>query len=80
MGGAGTTHFDAEGGGAQIYFSTSIGGGLKYFPTRHLGFRLEARGYGTFVGGSGAFGGARAKLSADVWLQGELLAGLVLAF
>lgn len=51
VGTIGATRFSAGAGGVddETRFSLSLGGGLRYFFTRTVGVRLEARGYLTFV-------------------------------
>ena len=39
----------AVGGDSEIRFTLSAGGGVKLFPTRHIGVRLDGRVYTTFV-------------------------------
>lgn len=80
----GATRFDPEGFDAATKFSASIGGGLKLFPSPHLGLRLDARAYLTFVNGD--VGGVCANgtcifvySGSHLW-QGDFTAGLVLAF
>jgi opacity protein-like surface antigen len=55
-GGLGFTHDSNEGATPdRSAFSLSLGGGLKYQPTRHLGFRTDARWvptYGSSFSGS----------------------------
>ena len=69
----------------STYFSFAIGGGVKLLLNDHIGFRLDARLYGTY-GGSGAFavgcgpGGCLVGFSGDFLWQGEVTAGLVIGF
>jgi hypothetical protein len=63
----------------------SGGGGVKLFPTRHVGVRLDGRVFAT-VGGlsttGGVCGGYGCLLGIDgtLFWQGEATAGLVFAF
>lgn len=41
----GLAHLDPELGGSTDRFSLSLGGGVKIFPTEHVGFRFEGRGF-----------------------------------
>jgi hypothetical protein len=65
-------------------FSLGIGGGLKFFPTEHLGLYMAGRGLVTFVESTLAFsideGGGTIYFSADALWQVQLSAGLVFAF
>ena len=47
----GATHFDPDSSefDSEIKFSFSIGGGVRYFFSEHVGFKLEGRGYGTIL-------------------------------
>jgi hypothetical protein len=41
---------DISGGGSSTTkFSTALGGGVKFFATRHLGFRVQARYAPTYL-------------------------------
>ena len=70
------------------YFSGSFAGGVKLYPSEHVGIRLEVRGYGTFasdsseIACSGGGGGGVCFVGASgmaIW-QIEASAGLVLRF
>jgi len=55
MAGLGATTYYANLGGrndSRTYFSFSLGGGIKYFVSRHIGFRGEARWSPTLVSAS----------------------------
>jgi opacity protein-like surface antigen len=64
--------------------SLGLGGGVKYFVTKHIGLRAEARAIGTLVDGSAvAFvgpGGSRVYIQGDLFLQFHFNAGLILRF
>ena len=84
-GGLGATHIAPanDAFSSETQFSLSIGGGLKIPFSQNVGLRLEARGYGTVVSGSGAIlcsGGCVAQFSGNLYLQLEANAGLSIAF
>jgi hypothetical protein len=65
----------------------SAGGGVKLFPTRHLGLRLDGRLFATFVDADLAFlacgsstGTCVLAFRTDVIFQAEFTAGAVLKF
>jgi hypothetical protein len=67
----------------EVRFSVGLGFGGKFYPTRHLGFRLDARGYMTIisVGGAGACsGGCTLVFAANPVFQADLTAGVIVAF
>jgi hypothetical protein len=79
----GLTRYAAP-GTTQVRFSVGAGGGVKLFANRHLGLRLDARTYVTFVdvGGVGLCGGNGCVIGFNVspsW-QGDFTAGLMVAF
>jgi hypothetical protein len=67
IGGVGATNFSSKVNSGSTYFSAGLGGGVKLFVGRHLGFRIQAEWlptfadtYGNAVCGSGCvvhFGG-----------------------
>jgi hypothetical protein len=64
-------------------FGLSIGGGVKIFPVRWLGFRAEGRGMANFTGGTSAVacgGGCVVFFDTDVLWLGEATAGVTFAF
>ncbi len=64
-------------------FSLSVGVGLLYHASDHIGIRLEARGWFTFTEGDAAVfcaGGCVIAFSGSGFGQGELTAGLQIAF
>jgi len=75
---------DASGMDSVTRFSMGLGGGVRYFPTRHLGLYLGARGFLTFIGGDALFrsesGAATIEVDADGLWQVQLQAGLIFAF
>ena len=72
---------------SEIRFALSAGGGVKLFPTRHLGLRLDGRLFATFVDADLAFlacgsvsGTCFVAFRTDVVFQAEFTAGAVLKF
>ena len=65
-------------------FSMGLGLGLKYFFTPRIGFILEGRGYGTFMGGSGSIycgsGGCQVESHQELFGQFEGRTGIVFRF
>ncbi len=82
----GVTHLspDASGTDSVTRFSLGLGGGVRYFPTEHLGLYLGVRGFLTFMEGDTLFrsesGAATVVVDADGLWQVQLQAGLVFAF
>ena len=83
---AGVTYIDPQesSGGSETGFSIGIGVGGKVRLADHIGLRLEARGYGTFLESDETIfvssrGGAVAFSGASQW-QGDLTAALVISF
>jgi len=69
--------------GSDAMFSFGLGGGVKYFPLKNVGLRLDLRGYPTFVSGSTAAicsGGCIIGFSGSMMIQGEIAASLVIRF
>jgi opacity protein-like surface antigen len=85
-GGLGMTHLSPTGYGLddETRFSLSLGGGLKWYPTRSLGLRLEVRGYGTMSDGSGSLFcddiNCNLRFSGSMMPQFETNLGLVFRF
>ena len=81
---AGATRFAPLGFDAETKFSLSLGGGLKFFPARHVGLRFDARAYMTFIkSDTDAFcvsGTCLFSYSGSHLWQGDFTAGLILAF
>ena len=76
----------AEAIGSEWRFSASFGGGVKVFPSEHIGFRFEGRLLVPFWGsgfsiGCGGPGGCYTGVSGyATTLQGNVNGGLVIAF
>ena len=71
-------------GDTEVRFAVGVGTGLKVYATKNIGVRLDARGYMTVtdlsgVGVCGGYGCAIA-FSASPAFQGDLTAGLLVAF
>jgi hypothetical protein len=67
----------------DVRFTIGLGAGGKFYATRHLGLRLEARGYMTFVNLSGVAvcsGGCAVAFAYNPVFQADLTAGLIVAF
>jgi hypothetical protein len=82
----GLTRYAGE-GDSEIRFAMSAGGGVKLFPTRHLGLRLDGRLFATFVDADLGFlacssfsGTCLIAFRTDVVFQAEFTAGAVLKF
>jgi hypothetical protein len=92
MAGLGATTYYGSGNGisdSKSYFSFAIGGGVKFYFSRYLGFRGEARwsptvlsasdsGFWCSIGGAGA--NCLINLKASLQHQLDLTAGIVLRF
>ena len=80
----GLTRYAAD-NDSEMRFTLSAGGGVKLFPTPHVGLRLESRFFTTFVDAEGsAFAGTPGvclfALHTNVIWQAEFSAGLVFRF
>jgi hypothetical protein len=67
----------------EVRFSLGLAAEGKFFATRHLGLRVEARGYMTIIGlgGSGVCsGGCVFVFNANPVFQADLTAGVIVAF
>lgn len=71
-------------GDTEVRFGIGVGAGAKFFATRNVGLRLDARGYLTIVdaGGGGVCGGFGCAVSyrANPAFQADLTAGFIIAF
>ena len=85
-GGLGATHISPanDAFSSDTRFSLSVGGGLKFPISQHIGLRFEVRGYGTVIDGSGSIlcadGTCVAKFKGGLFFQVEANAGLSVAF
>ena len=67
----------------EVLFSVGLGAGGRFFATRHLGLRVEGRGYMTIVdlgGAAACSGGCAILLRANPVFQADLTAGIIVAF
>jgi hypothetical protein len=84
MGSVGATHMSDGGSSSFTRFSFGLGGGIKVYCNRHLGFRMQAEWLpivvnpevNSFVCG----GGCIVHLSGTVVSQGEIVAGPLFRF
>lgn len=70
-------------GDTEVRFAVGVGAGGKFFLGRHVGLRLDARGYMTIVnlGGTAVCaGGCAVAFDVNPAFQADLTAGLILAF
>jgi hypothetical protein len=70
-------------GEVDVRFTVGLSGGAKFFANRHVGLRLDMRGYMTIVslGGTAACsGGCVASFTINPAFQADLTAGLIIAF
>lgn len=71
-------------GDTDVRFSVGMGAGAKFFATRNIGLRLDARGYMTIVdaGSAGVCGGYGCAIAYRVnpAFQGDFTVGLIVAF
>ncbi len=89
---AGVAHFDvkADGYDSDSFFSFSIGTGLQLRPNERLGFRLEARAFGSLLKSdsalfcesdpAGGSAGCAFFLTGEVYWQLQTMAGVVFRF
>jgi hypothetical protein len=81
----GLTRFAAA-GDSEIRFTVGAGGGLKVFPTRHVGVRLDGRVFATFVDADARLGACTTTgrcllfFHADMIWQADFTAGVVFRF
>lgn len=84
-GGLGFTYLSPDFTGAQsdLRASFSIGVGLKYPITERIAFRLETRGLATLFNNNSAIfcsGGCSIKINGNLFMQGEVFAGVAFRF
>jgi hypothetical protein len=78
----GLTRYAAP-GDTEVRFAVGMGAGVKFFATRNIGLRLDARGYMTVISLSGSTvcaGGCVIRFSVNPAFQGDFTAGLIVAF
>ena len=86
----GLAHFDPESDAlnSETYFAFSIGAGVKLWPVRRFGLRLEGRFYGTvldseskiFCASNAEGSGCLISTEADVLWQWEMMLGAIIRF
>jgi hypothetical protein len=67
----------------DVRFTIALSAGAKFFVNRHVGLRLDARGYMTIVSLSGAVacvGGCVIAFNVNPAYQADFTAGLIIAF
>jgi opacity protein-like surface antigen len=85
-GGLGFTHDSNSGGNpSDTEFSYSIGGGVKYYFTRHFGFRGDLRYMPTYANSSpqtycDPFGNCYVANQRNYISRGNFVAGLIIHF
>jgi hypothetical protein len=71
---------------SEIRFTVGAGGGVKVFPSRHVGVRLDGRVFATFVDVDARFGACTIdgvcflSFNTDVLWQADFTAGVVFRF
>lgn len=86
VGTLGATHLSPESPSVRSLtrFSVGLGGGVRYFPTEHLGLYLAGRGLFTFIGSETHIhiesGSTTIEIQADGLWQAVLQAGLIFRF
>ena len=84
LGSVGVTHASGSDGGANFTrFSFGIGGGLRFYATRHVGFKVQAEWLPVVIDPQVAFvcgGGCVVHVGASVANQGEVIVGPVFHF
>jgi hypothetical protein len=83
IGSVGATHLSVDSGSSFTRFSFGLGGGVKFFPARHLGFRVQAEWLPIVVNPNVAFvcgGGCIIHLSSNLANQGEVVVGPIFRF
>jgi len=83
MGSVGATRLSAGAGNHFTRFSFGIGGGVKFFPSRHLGFRVQAEWLPIVVTANAAFicgAGCVVHIRGDIANQAEIVVGPIFRF
>ena len=73
----------AASGEVDVRITIGLSAGAKFFANRHVGLRLDARGYMTIVSLSGAAvcsGGCVVALNVNPAFQADFTAGMIIAF
>jgi hypothetical protein len=82
----GVTHMNPEQAGfdSETRFSAALGGGIRLFFTRHIGLRIEGRGFATFIDSDSAV--FCRDFTCAIHVKGNMLwqfgaqVGLIMAF
>ena len=86
VGTIGATHMVPQGADlhAETKLSLSLGGGARFYLTKRIGLRFDARWFGTFFNGSGSVfcsgGACLVNVQGSVLSQVSANAGVILAF
>jgi hypothetical protein len=85
VGGLGLTNFTPREAGlsSETRFSLNVGVGYMIPLGKHLGLKLEGRGYATLIDSSGGFfcsGGCVVQISGTTFTQAEVMAGIAARF
>jgi hypothetical protein len=80
----GLTRYSAE-ADSEVRFAVAAGGGMKLFPSRHVGLRLDGRVFTTFVDAGATLiacspGACFLAIHASVVWQAEFTTGIVVRF
>ena len=79
----GATHISADSNFSFTRFSFGIGGGIRLYPSRHVGFKIQAEWLPIFADPHVAFvcgGGCIVHVGGTVASQGEIIAGPIFRF
>ena len=85
QGGVGLSHINPDRAGlsSETRFSFGIGGGLKYYLTKHIGLRLDGRALGMLLNNNSSIfcsGGCTIEVQGDTLWQFEANLGIIFAF
>jgi hypothetical protein len=81
--GVGGTHISGRTTGSFTRFSFGIGGGLRFYPTRHFGFKVQGEWVPVLIDPQVAFvcgAGCVVHVGGSLSSQGEVLIGPILRF
>jgi hypothetical protein len=79
----GATHVSGSTNISFTRFSFGLGGGIRFYPSRHLGFKIQAEWLPVFVDPNVAFicgGGCLVHVGGTLSSQGEVFVGPILRF
>ena len=83
LGSVGATHVSGSTNLSFTRFSFGLGGGIRFYPSRHLGFKIQAEWLPVFADPNVAFicgGGCIVHVGGTVSSQGEVFVGPILRF